>query len=66
MSFSNHDMALDAGTTVVTGPNAVGKSNLGRIIDVVRLVVPRTPARNVETSSMCMHALPGTVPGAFG
>jgi hypothetical protein len=39
MSFSRIDLALDAGTTVVTGPNAVGKSNLGRIIDVVRLVV---------------------------
>ncbi|MFE7012122.1 TOPRIM nucleotidyl transferase/hydrolase domain-containing protein [Streptomyces sp. NPDC057651] len=39
MSFSRIDLALHAGTTVVTGPNAVGKSNLGRIIDVVRLVV---------------------------
>ncbi len=39
MSFSRIKLALDAGTTVVTGPNAVGKSNLGRIIDVVRLVV---------------------------
>ncbi|MER6425497.1 TOPRIM nucleotidyl transferase/hydrolase domain-containing protein [Streptomyces sp. NPDC001137] len=39
MSFSRIDLALDAGTTVVTGPNAVGKSNLGRIIDVARLVV---------------------------
>ncbi|MGV9954449.1 hypothetical protein ACWDU0_21505, partial [Streptomyces cellulosae] len=39
MSFSRIELALDAGTTVVTGPNAVGKSNLGRIIDVVRLVV---------------------------
>ncbi|WP_333761268.1 AAA family ATPase [Streptomyces sp. IBSBF 2390] len=39
MSFSRIELELDAGTTVVTGPNAVGKSNLGRIIDVVRLVV---------------------------
>lgn len=39
MSFSSIELALDAGTTVVTGPNAVGKSNLGRIIDVARLVV---------------------------
>ncbi|MGQ4344010.1 AAA family ATPase [Streptomyces sp. SAS_275] len=39
MSFSRIDLPLEAGTTVVTGPNAVGKSNLGRIIDVVRLVV---------------------------
>jgi hypothetical protein len=39
MSFSRITLALDSGTTVVTGPNAVGKSNLGRIIDVARLVV---------------------------
>ncbi|MFD8913272.1 TOPRIM nucleotidyl transferase/hydrolase domain-containing protein [Streptomyces sp. NPDC059575] len=39
MSFSRIDLALDTGTTVVTGPNAVGKSNLGRIIDVARSVV---------------------------
>ncbi|WP_018548592.1 AAA family ATPase [Streptomyces sp. LaPpAH-108] len=39
MSFSEIDLALDSGTTVVTGPNAVGKSNLGRIIDVARSVV---------------------------
>ncbi len=39
MSFTTLDLPLDAGTTVVTGPNAVGKSNLGRIIDVARLVV---------------------------
>ncbi|MEW2071666.1 TOPRIM nucleotidyl transferase/hydrolase domain-containing protein [Streptomyces sp. NPDC007346] len=39
MSFSTLDLSLDAGTTVVTGPNAVGKSNLGRIVDVARLVV---------------------------
>lgn len=39
MSFSRIELVLDAGTTVVTGPNAVGKSNLGRIIDVIRLVV---------------------------
>ncbi|MFJ4790694.1 TOPRIM nucleotidyl transferase/hydrolase domain-containing protein [Streptomyces sp. NPDC088794] len=39
MSFSRIELALNAGTTVVTGPNSAGKSNLGRIIDVVRLVV---------------------------
>jgi hypothetical protein len=39
MSFSSIQLALGPGTTVVTGPNAVGKSNLGRIIDVIRLVV---------------------------
>ncbi|MFJ5656390.1 TOPRIM nucleotidyl transferase/hydrolase domain-containing protein [Streptomyces microflavus] len=39
MSFSTLDLSLDAGTTVVTGPNAVGKSNLGRIVDVARLAV---------------------------
>jgi hypothetical protein len=39
MSFSRIQLALGSGTTVVTGPNAVGKSNLGRIIDVIRLVV---------------------------
>ncbi|MFF8865998.1 TOPRIM nucleotidyl transferase/hydrolase domain-containing protein [Streptomyces sp. NPDC015139] len=39
MSFSRIELELDPGTTVVTGPNAVGKSNLGRIVDVVRLAV---------------------------
>ncbi|MFF3588361.1 AAA family ATPase [Streptomyces sp. NPDC002387] len=39
MSFSRIDLTLNADTTVVTGPNAVGKSNLGRIIDVARLAV---------------------------
>ncbi|MFE7662307.1 DNA replication/repair protein RecF [Streptomyces celluloflavus] len=39
MSFSRITLAPDSGTPVVTGSNAVGKSNLGRIIDVARMVV---------------------------
>ncbi|WP_327110920.1 hypothetical protein OG206_00285 [Streptomyces sp. NBC_01341] len=48
MSFSRLDLPLDAGTTVVTGPNAVGKSNLGRIIDVARLVVASHASSQVQ------------------
>lgn len=39
MSFSQLDLRINPGATVVTGPNAVGKSNLGRILDVARQVV---------------------------
>ncbi|MCM1950946.1 hypothetical protein NC315_37135 [Streptomyces sp. G2] len=39
MSFARIDLELNEGVTVVTGPNAAGKSNLGRIIDVARLAV---------------------------
>ncbi|MEU5415700.1 AAA family ATPase [Streptomyces clavifer] len=48
MSFSRLKLPLNASTTVVTGPNAVGKSNLGRIIDVARLVVASHAGSQVQ------------------
>jgi len=39
LSFDQLDMEVGPALTVVTGPNGVGKTNLGRCIDVVRVVL---------------------------
>ena len=33
------ELSLGAGLTVVTGPNAAGKSNIGRCLDLARAVL---------------------------
>ena len=40
LSFGQHaELNLGPGLTVVTGPNAAGKSNIGRCLDVARAVL---------------------------
>jgi ABC-type arginine transport system ATPase subunit len=39
MSFGELSMDLDGESVVITGPNSAGKSNIGRVVDVVRSVI---------------------------
>jgi len=43
LSFGeNMELAVEPGLTVVTGPNGVGKSNLGRCLEVCRAAIGRS------------------------
>ncbi len=39
MSFDELGMELNGNSVVITGPNSAGKSNVGRVVDVVRSVI---------------------------
>jgi hypothetical protein len=39
LAFDDLDLAVGPGLTVITGPNGVGKTNLGRCLDLARAVV---------------------------
>jgi len=41
LSFDRLDLDVGAGLTVITGPNGVGKTNLGRCLELARAVVAR-------------------------